>query len=102
MVVSDTKDVPGPQKERGEPGKGEQPTSLVEAEVCDLLHIGCKTAGVNRYSALENQRQVLARLMKFVTRLLFGEYKVLMSLSTDARLFSLEKAPSAHNLHLQF
>ena len=68
MVVSDTDDVPGPQKESGELGEGEQPTSLVEAVVCDLFHIGCKNAGVNRYSALENQRQVLVRLMTFLTR----------------------------------
>ena len=68
MVVSDTDDVPGPQKEIGELGEGEQPTALVEVEVCDLFHIGCKNAGVIRYSALENQRQVLAPLMTFLTR----------------------------------
>ena len=49
MVISDTDDVPGPQKESGELGEDEQPTALVEAEVGDLFHIGCKNAGVNRY-----------------------------------------------------
>ena len=67
MVISDTDDVPGPQKERGELGKGEQPTALVNAVVCDLFRIGCKNAGVNRYSAVEHQRQVLACLMTFLT-----------------------------------
>ena len=57
MVVSDTDDVPGPQKESGELGKGEQLTSQVEAEVCDLFRIGCKNAGVNHFSAVENQRK---------------------------------------------
>ena len=68
MVVRDTDDGPGAQKEIGELGEGEQPTSLVEGEFCDLFQIGCKNAGVNRYSALENQRQVLERLMTFLTR----------------------------------
>ena len=68
MVVSDTGDVHGAQEESGELGEGEQPTALVEAEVCDLFHIDCKNAGVNRYLALENQRQVLACLMTFLTR----------------------------------
>ena len=68
MVVSDTDDVPGPQKESGELGKIEQPTALIEAKVGDLFHFGCKKAGVSRYSALENQRQVLARRMTFLTR----------------------------------
>ena len=40
MVVSDTDDVPGPQKDCGELGEGEQPTAMVEVEVCDLFHIG--------------------------------------------------------------
>ena len=65
MVVSDTADVPGPQKESGKSDEGEQLTALVKAEVHDLSHIGCKSAGVNHYSALENQRQVLVRLMTF-------------------------------------
>ena len=68
MVVIDTDDVPGPQKESGESGEGDQPTALVEAEVRDLFHIGCKSAGVKRYSALENQRQGLVRLMTFLIR----------------------------------
>ena len=68
MVVSDTDDITGPQNESGELGEGYQPTALVKAEVCDLFHIGCKNAGANRYSAPENQRQVLARLMTFLTR----------------------------------
>ena len=58
---------PDRKKKAASAGKGEQPTSLVEAAVCELFHIGCKNAGVNRYSALENQRQVLARLMTFLT-----------------------------------
>ena len=63
MVVSDTADVPGPQKERGEFDEGEQLTALVKSGVRDLSHICCKTksAGVNHYSALENQRKVLVR-----------------------------------------
>ena len=59
MVVSDTDDVPGPQKESGESDEGWQLTALVEAEVHDLFHIGCKSAGVNHYLALESQCQVL-------------------------------------------
>ena len=39
-VVSDTDDVPGPQKEGGEYDKGEQLTTLKEGEVRDLFHIG--------------------------------------------------------------
>ena len=68
MVVSDKDDVPGPHKESGELGKSEQPTALVEAEVCDLFHIGCKNTGVNHFSAVEHQRQVIAHLMTFLTR----------------------------------
>ena len=68
MVVSDTDDVPGVQEESGELGEGEHSPALVEVEVCDLFHIGCKNAGVNCYSALENQRQVIARLITFLTR----------------------------------
>ena len=66
MVVSDTDEVPGPQKDSGESDEGEQLTALVKAEVRDLSHIGCRSAGVNHYSALENQRQVLVRLMTFL------------------------------------
>ena len=66
VVVSDTDDVPGPQKESGESDEGEQLTALVKAEVRDLSHIGCKSAGVNHYPVLENQRQVLVRLMTFL------------------------------------
>ena len=104
MVVSDTDDVPGPQKESGESDGGEQLTALEEAEVRDLFHIGRKSAGVNHYSALESQRQVLARLKTFLTcySYYFGEYKNLISLSTHAHLSSLEKVPSARNLDLNF
>ena len=66
MVVSDIDGVPGPQKDSGESDEGEQLTALVKAEVHDLSHIGCKSAGVNHYSALENQWQVLVRLMTFL------------------------------------
>ena len=66
MVVSDTDDAPGTQKESGESDEGEQLTAL-EAEVRDLFHIGCKSAGLNHYSALENKRQVLVRLKAFLT-----------------------------------
>ena len=43
--------------------EGEQLTALVKAGVHDLSHIGCKSAGVNHYSAFENQPKVLVRLM---------------------------------------
>ena len=104
MVPSDIDDVPGPQKESGESDEGEQLTTLVEAEVRDLFHIGCNSAGVNHYSALESQRQVLVRLKTFLTSYsyYFGEYKNVISLSTHTHLSSLEKVPSAHNLDQKF
>ena len=37
MVVSDKDDVPGPHKESGELGEGEQLTALVEAEFCSCV-----------------------------------------------------------------
>ena len=67
MIFSDADDVPRPQKEIGELGKDEPAIALVEAELRDLFHIGCTNAGVNRFSAFGNQRQVLARLMTFLT-----------------------------------
>ena len=59
MVVSDT-DVPGPQKGSSESDEGEQLTALEQAKILDLFHIGCTCAGVN-------QRQVLVRLITFLT-----------------------------------
>ena len=103
-VRSDIDGVPGPQKESGESDEGEQLTILVEAKVRDLFHIACNSAGVNHYSALESQRQVLVRLKTFLTSYsyYFGEYKNLISLSTHTHLSSLEKGPSAHNLDQKF
>ena len=97
MVVSDTGDVPGAQEESGELGEGEQPTALVDVEVCDVFHIGCKNAVVNRYSALENQRQVLERLITFLTRYSFHLANTKFSFLYPQMLIflALKKVPSA-------
>ena len=97
----------GPQKEGDESDEGEQLTALVKAEVRDLSHIGFKSAGVNHYSTLENQRQVLVRLMTFLTSSpcyihYLANTKTSFSLSTHVHLYSLEKVPSAHTLYLKF
>ena len=42
-------------------------SSCMDHQVRDLFHIGCKSAGLNHYSALENKRQVLVRLKAFLT-----------------------------------
>ena len=49
MIVSDTDEISGLQKEGSESDEGGQLTALLEAEVRDLLHIGCKSAGMNHY-----------------------------------------------------
>ena len=67
LVVSATDDVLGPQKESGKSEEGEQLITLVKAEVCDLFHVGYKSEDVTHYSVLENQQQVLVRLMTFLT-----------------------------------
>ena len=63
MVVSDTDNVPEPQKESGESDEAEQLTALVEAKVHDLFHIGCKSAGMA--SALCTVTQRLRTSAKF-------------------------------------
>ena len=84
MIVSVTDDVQGPQKESGESDEGEQQTALVKAEVCDLSDACYKSGGMTHYSALENQRYVLVRLMTFLEHFkdtlysLFGEYQNLL------------------------
>ena len=50
-------------EERSDDESQNQLAALVEAEVRDLFHFGCKCSGQNHYTALENQRETLVHLM---------------------------------------
>ena len=51
-------------EERSDDDSQNQLSALVEAEVrYSLFHLGCKWSGQNHYTALENQRETLIRLM---------------------------------------
>ena len=50
-------------EERSDDESQNQLSALVEAEVRDLFHLGCKCSGQNHYTALENRRETLIRLM---------------------------------------
>ena len=50
-------------EERSDDESQNQLSALVEAEVRDLFHLGCKCCGQNHYTVLENQRETLIRLM---------------------------------------
>ena len=50
-------------EERSDDESQNQLSALFEAEVRDLFHLGCKCSGQNHYTALENQRETLIRLM---------------------------------------
>ena len=50
-------------EERSDDESRNQLSALVEAEVRDLFHLGCKCSGQSHYTALENQRETLIRLM---------------------------------------
>ena len=52
-----------PPEERSDDESQNQLLALFEAEVRDLFHLGCKCSGENHYTALENQRETLIRLM---------------------------------------
>ena len=62
--VEDTHQSPATSpEERSDDESQNQLSALVEAEVRDLFHLGCKCSGQNHYTALENQRETLIRLM---------------------------------------
>ena len=54
--------VTSPEK-RSDDESQNQLSALVEAEVRDLFHLGGKCSGQNHYTALENQRETLIRLV---------------------------------------
>ena len=62
--AEDTHQSPATSPEEGSDDESQnQLSSLFEAEVRDLFHLGCKCSGQNHYTALENQRETLIRLM---------------------------------------
>ena len=50
-------------EERSDDESQNQLSTLVEAEVRNVFHLGCKCSGQNHYTVLENQRKTLIRLM---------------------------------------
>ena len=75
-------------EERSDDESQNQLSALVEAEVRDLFHLGCKCSGQNHYTALENQRETLIRLMTSLQDLDKKSSQTLHSGRTGSKYFT--------------